>query len=317
MSAPPDEHKELLTTHRIYSLIDDVDFMNVLAIALTGGESLLRKDFFDIAQYISDKGMQIYLTTNGTTLVETTIKELKKIGIKQITISVEGITESSHDAMRGKGSFKKTMKGLHLLLKHRMNVEVAITLCRHNIEEIPRIIQFCKENGVSGVQINRLVNVGRGSQLRDYTGKDCEKIGLMLSEISKEYGDYVNPNPSLMLCRIKREKCNNDIAKDTACGAGFTFCCVLWNGDVVPCLLTRDMIFGNIRDQPLSEIWGSSPSLKAFRSAFEDPQNDALTPCNSCRYKDFCGKGCRAQAYHTYGSFTYPDPICRRWEEIE
>ena len=198
-----------------------------------------------------------------------------------------------------------------LLLQEEMNVEIAITLCRHNIEEIPSIIQFCKENGVAGVQINRLVTVGRGSHLKEYTKKDCAKIGQMISEISREYKGYVAPNSSLRLCHMKYEVCSEDTIEATACGAGFSFCCVLWNGDVTPCLLMRDVVFGNITEKPLSEIWRSSPQLKAFRSAFSDPGIDVI--CNACEYNHVCGRGCRAQAYHTSGMVAGPDPICSIW----
>ena len=311
MSAPSDEDERILSIHEIYSLIDDLNYMNVLVFALAGGEPLLRKDFFDIAYYASQKDIMVFLTTNGTLVDEHAIAKLKEIGIGKITVSLEGVTEITHDALRGKGSFKKTMKGLNLLLQHRMNVEIAITLCSHNIEEIPRIIQFCKENGVSGVQINRLVTVGRGSHLTEYTREECEKIGSMVSHLCETYRGYVAPNSSLQLCSMK---CGNDTDMEaTACGAGFSFCCVLWNGDVTPCLLMRDIVFGNIRMQPLPEIWNTSPQLKAFRSAFEDPEVDAVPPCNSCRYKNSCGRGCRAQAYHTYGMFTDPDPLCEIW----
>ena len=311
MEAPSNEDENLLSVEEIYALIDDLNSMNVLVIALAGGEPLLRRDFFDIARYASDKDMMVFLTTNGTKINEHVIETLKEIGIGKITISLEGVTEGTHDALRGEGSFKKTTKGLKMLLEHGMNVEIAITLCSYNIEEIPCIIQSCEENGVSGVQINRLVTVGRGTNLKEYTRDECKRIGNMVLELSEKYGSYVAPNSSLRLCSMKYEPC--DDLEATACGAGFSFCCVLWNGDVTPCLLMRDVVFGNIKVQPLSEIWSTSPQLKAFRSAFKNPEVDAVTPCNSCMYKDSCGRGCRAQAYHTYGMFTDPDPICEIW----
>ena len=313
MSARSDEDEKLLTANEIYSLIDDLNYMNVFFFALAGGEPLLRKDFFDIAHYASDKDIQVFLTTNGTKMNEAAIKKLKEIGIEKVTVSLEGVTEHTHDALRGKGSFKKTMKGLKLLLQHGMNVETAITVCKYNIEEIPLIVQFCEENGVSGVQMNRLVTVGRGSHLREYTREECKKIGIMVSEMSENYRDYIEPNPSFEICRMKLEKCSSDVVAKTVCGTGFSFWCVLWNGDVTPCLLMRDVVFGNIKEQSLSEIWNTSPQLEAFRNAFKDPEADAVPPCSSCMYRDSCGRGCRAQAYHVYGTFADPEPICELW----
>ncbi|MGD2249134.1 MAG: radical SAM protein [Candidatus Methanofastidiosia archaeon] len=316
-SASSEENEKLLNLQEIFSIIDTLDSMDVIAVTLTGGEPFLRKDILKIASYASQKGMRVYLTTNGTEINEATIKELKDNGIGRITVSIEGITEHTNDMVRGKGNFRRTIEGLKLLLQHEMDVEVEITLTRHNIEEISPLIQFCKDKGVSGVQINRLVNIGKGSSLQRYTREDCRKIGCLISEISKKYGDYINPNSSLKLCSVITGKCSDDMIESIHCGAGFTICGILWNGDVVPCLLMRDIVFGNIRDLPLSEVWNSSPALKAYRSAFEDTKVKSVIPCNSCSYNDFCGRGCRAQAYKIYGTFTSPDPICETWRRTE
>ena len=32
--------------------------------------------------------------------------------------------------------------------------------------------------------------------------------------------------------------------------------------------------------------------------------------CQTCSYKEFCGGGCRADAYNFYGDYLAPDPMC-------
>lgn len=313
MSASLQESSKVLTTGEIYSVIDDLNRMDVFTLVLSGGEPLMRKDIFDIARYASDSGMQVFLTTNGTLINNHIAATLEECGVKKVTVSIEGVADHSHDRMRGRGTLAKVKKGLDILLSHEIDVEAEITVNRQNIEELPQIAQFCKERNISGIQLNRLVTMGNASQLEEYTRADCEKIGHILSTISED-GIYVHATPSLVLCQMKAGTASDDLVEETACGGGFAFCSILWNGDVVPCSLIRDIILGNVKKESLSDIWESSPQLKAYRKAFDDPDVATAEPCHSCKYRDRCGRGCRAQAYNVSGKLTDPDPLCRLWE---
>ena len=60
---------------------------------------------------------------------------------------------------------------------------------------------------------------------------------------------------------------------------------------------------GNVRKQPLSEIWESS-------GVFEDLRNPMYNgKCADCRYKEACG-GCRARALSSSGDMMGEDPWC-------
>jgi radical SAM protein with 4Fe4S-binding SPASM domain len=313
MSDSSDTKKEPLRVDEILSVIDQLDIMNVIDVILTGGEPLLREHIFDIVKYCSQKGIRSSLTTNGIEIDEAVVIGLKESGINTVTVSIEGITGSVNDTIRGKGNLKRAIRGLDLLLLYEMNAEVEITLRRSNIEEIPAMIRFFREKGVSRVQINRIVTTGRGIRMQDYTREEYTRIGSLLSEIIKTYGDYVHLNPTLRLCTSITEECHSNMEK-TACGAGFSFCGIMWNGDVVPCLLMRDIFLGNVKKTFFSEIWKFSPLLRSFRNAFADPHDTGMVLCCSCSHEASCGRGCRAQAYHTYGSYTHPDPFCEIWK---
>jgi len=55
-----------LTTEEAKQAIDKLDRASVPIIAFSGGEPLVRKDFFELAKYAHDKGIYVAVATNGT-----------------------------------------------------------------------------------------------------------------------------------------------------------------------------------------------------------------------------------------------------------
>ena len=75
-----DKYKEIL---------DEVkeNFGTGVFIALTGGEPLLYKDFFELTAYIQKLGFPWGITSNGTLITKETAAELKKYGMRSISLS--------------------------------------------------------------------------------------------------------------------------------------------------------------------------------------------------------------------------------------
>jgi radical SAM protein with 4Fe4S-binding SPASM domain len=63
-------------------------------------------------------------------------------------------------------------------------------------------------------------------------------------------------------------------------------------------------VAGNVRDEPLTEIYRAAPILKSLRDA------DLLTGrCGRCKYRVICG-GSRSRAYAISGDPLGEDPAC-------
>jgi pyrroloquinoline quinone biosynthesis protein E len=80
------------------------------------------------------------------------------------------------------------------------------------------------------------------------------------------------------------------------------------SGKVLPCHAAETiphLRFDNVRDKPLSEIWETSDSFKAFRGL--DWMEE---PCRSCERKELDWGGCRCQAFAVAGRAGATDPAC-------
>src|SRR3990172_4107083 len=60
------QDRAVLGTSAIFSILDELAEAGTLFLAFTGGEILLREDFFDVAEYAKRKHFALSILTNGT-----------------------------------------------------------------------------------------------------------------------------------------------------------------------------------------------------------------------------------------------------------
>ncbi len=85
-------------------------------IFLTGGEPTLDPRVLSVAKNNPD--VVFFIFTNGSTITDSYAKQLSDLGNVIPIIGIDGSTESSHDELRGKGSYKEVMNAIKSLQKH-------------------------------------------------------------------------------------------------------------------------------------------------------------------------------------------------------
>jgi len=102
-----------LTTKECFNLIDNIVSVGKPILILTGGEPLYRNDFFDIAEYASEKGLRVALGSNGTLIDKAISVKLKEIPLSRLAISIDFPIPALQDEFRGtSGSFKAAIAGI-------------------------------------------------------------------------------------------------------------------------------------------------------------------------------------------------------------
>jgi MoaA/NifB/PqqE/SkfB family radical SAM enzyme len=125
------------------------------ALSLSGGEPLLRKDFFEVAAYARRKIPYLSIATNGTLLTKDNVKLLKDASIDYVEISLDGASEEVHEAFRRvPGCFEKTMKGIRNSMDEGLDTCIATTLHRENVGEFQKIVELVDQLGVRFMHFN-------------------------------------------------------------------------------------------------------------------------------------------------------------------
>ncbi len=308
------------------SELDDGEIRGVLASAkalgaqhvkFTGGEPFIRPGLGDIILFAAHLGFRVSVETNGTLITPPLLNSLHSASKHlHFYISLDGDNPTTHDKFRGsRGAFETTLNTLRLLRDKGFYFSINTVVTLANVTEVKNVFAIAKGLGATQHKLILTVhNLGRGSRIQ---GKRVTSRRLfdLLAELPKQrLWDYQwDPARSrrTTLMTTLPPAFQPDDRYAATCGWSQSFLAVLSNGDVAIChgLYGADeAIAGNIREQPLADIWqrGSlfTESRKWTRSEFKGI-------CSNCAVAETCRGLCRANAFSEYGDLRAPYPLCQ------
>ncbi len=135
-----------LTAAEIERIAGEAAGLGSVWCLLTGGEPLLRRDFFDVYLMLKKKGLLLSLFTNAALVREEHAAFLKKYPPRAVEVTVYGVTRETYEAVtRVPGSYRAFRTGLDLLLEAGLPVRLKAMALRSNREELGAIAAFCRE----------------------------------------------------------------------------------------------------------------------------------------------------------------------------
>jgi len=141
--------KELMTADEVAAIAQTFVNNGVTKIRLTGGEPLLRKDFPEIIEKLSQLETEISITTNGI-LIDRHIEVLKQFKIKKINLSLDTLVAAKFNTITLRNQFEKVIDNLHLLLNNDFKVKVNVVLIKgFNDNEIIDFINLTESLPIS------------------------------------------------------------------------------------------------------------------------------------------------------------------------
>jgi radical SAM protein with 4Fe4S-binding SPASM domain len=318
-----------LKTEEALNVVDQLADFGVVALAFSGGEPLMRKDFFEVAEHAVDSGLYVSLATNGTLLNKQTTRRLKKIGIHYVEISIDGSDAKSHDDFRGfPGAFDLAIAGLKNCVEQDLCASVAVTATKKNFKDIPKILELAERIGAERFALFNFVPTGRGAEIvpEDLSPEEREKIMLFLLDklLSGSKVTILTTTPQLARVAVSRQQGEfsevflpmahmqtSKVSKKAAaladfiggCGAGRLYCSVTPEGDVQPCVFLPIKV-GNLKTEMFGDLWLNSEIFEALRN-----RENLKGSCGNCTFKYICG-GCRARAYSYTHDILASDPGC-------
>ncbi len=137
-----------LDTTQAKSLIDDVARMGVPFLELVGGEPFLRRDLIELARHARRRGLWCGVTTNGTRFTDD-LARAARAAFRTVFVSIDGF-ESAHDAVRGTGSYAKSLDGLRRLIRApgAALVGVSTIVGPENVASLPVFADHVRSLGV-------------------------------------------------------------------------------------------------------------------------------------------------------------------------
>ncbi len=128
-------------------------------VCLSGGEIFLRKDIFDIISFARKQNIYVTAVSSGDRIAPVTADRIRASELNGISITLNGVTPSTHDFTRGvEGSHTRALSAISLLNKANKNMFVCIitVLMGHNQHEVIDLIKFTRENHLNGIGFQAL-----------------------------------------------------------------------------------------------------------------------------------------------------------------
>ena len=90
----------------LFNAINKAADANMSTIRFGGGEPLMVPYLFDLMKLCRSRGISVDITSNGMLLNEATLRRLSLLGLRELTISIDGL-EKNHDYLRGQGTYSR------------------------------------------------------------------------------------------------------------------------------------------------------------------------------------------------------------------
>lgn len=331
-----------LTTAEAERLIEQIAARGGSVLVFSGGEPLLRKDLFGLAEYAVKRGLIVALASNGTLLDGDVARALKGCGVSRVSISLDGVERAGHDAFRRQeGAFDAALLGIEALREAGVPIQINVTVAKHNVSHLDEFVALAKRLDAVALHFFLLVPVGCGMEIAEEQTicaetyeetlawiyeTECREPSLQLKatcaphyfRVVRQRQATLGPGAGSALppsaerhevvgghAGAGGSEASADALRATTrgCLAGTGICFVSHTGKVQGCGYLP-VEAGDLRRQSFADIWENSELFAQMRDI-----NALKGKCGRCGFKTVCG-GCRARAYGVTGDYLAEEPLC-------
>lgn len=252
--------------------VSQFETMGGLKLMVSGGEPLLHSGFWELMDILPSYELRVVVLSNGTLIDESAARKLS-VYADEVQVSIDGIC--SHDLLRGKGSYKRSMKGISNLVKSGIPVSIASMIHKFNTGEFEEMEKLFSGLGAISWSV------------------DVPSVTSALAE-NQEF--VLDINEAVRYLNYGFGAGTHESTGDYTCGSHM--CSVSPDGSVSKC--------GFFEDRPAGDV-------KNLRSAWEELCRKYLftldeLDCRDCSKIKNCRGGCRFRAERYRGIYA-PDPV--------
>jgi len=306
-----DVQKKEISTKKTGEIADEAVSLGALWCLLTGGEPLLRKDFFNIYLSLKKKGLLLSINTNACLITQKHVDFFKKYPPRDIEITVYGVTQKTYEGItRKKGSFSAFQRGLGLLLDSGVRVRLKAMALRSNLHEWSDIAKFCREKTKDYYRFDPFLHLrydGDPKKNKDIITERLSPEEIVSLERSdpERFQALTNNCDQLIISEDRSTECNHLFN----CGAGVGHCVINYDGFFRLCfsLWHPDCVY-DLKKGNLHDAWNKFvPRIRQMYSNRKELQQKCLI----CPIVNLC-MWCPAHAFLETGKLDIPvDYFCQ------
>jgi AdoMet-dependent heme synthase len=278
-----DDHGEM-TISEIRDLLDQLADAGVFFLTLSGGEILLRRDFFEILGYARQLKFCVKLKSNAIMIREPEARRIRSLAVDSIQVSIYSHRAEVHDAItKVPGSLKRSVDAIRFLKSYGLKVIIANVLMTQNRQDCHGVRALAAEIGVECTLDPTVTPKMDGD-------RSVLNLNVDRTALAQVFQDKSLVGDAEEFC-LPPSIPNEDEMEALPCSAGHTSCYISPYGDVYPCV-QFPLASGNVRSRSFLDIWRHSSELKDVRSI----RLRDLPSCSKCVHGSACTR-CPGLAY--------------------
>jgi MoaA/NifB/PqqE/SkfB family radical SAM enzyme len=280
------------------------------------GEPFAHPDILAMVAAAKATGAAVELITNGTALDESASRELVRLGLDRLWVSIDGASPESYADVRLRDALPQVVASLvrlaHLREAHRHllpRIGIAFVAMRRNVADLPDVVRLAARVGADTISVSNVLPHTR-EMSRQLLYGDTISVGAAPAspwapEVLLPRMSWKDPAVSgLAGLRERSAPLGSVEGWDDPTGVcpfverGSVS--VRWDGEVSPCLpllhthreyldfrerTSHAWSVGNLEDRSLIELW-DGPSYVALRERLQRFDFAPCTVCNSCDMAD-------------------------------
>ena len=294
-----------LATNDWKRVLAEATSLGIVHVHFSGGEPTARGDIGELIAHARAVGLYTNLITSGVLMNEGRLDALIAAGLDHLQLSIQDIDATSADRIAGlNGAHAKKLELARQVKERGIGFTVNAVIHRHNIHNLAHIIDFAVAMDAGRLEVAHTQYYGWALKNRAAlipTRPALDEATRIVKEAGERLKgrlviDYVVPD---YYARFPKP-CMGGWAR--------TGLNVTPSGKVLPCHAAETidgLVFDNVRDRSLADIWASSPAFLAFRGT-----DWMEAPCRGCDRREVDWGGCRCQAFAFTGRATATDPAC-------
>jgi heme b synthase len=307
------------TTEEGKKLLKEIADFSKPVVVLSGGEPLMRKDIFELAEYGTSLGLRICMATNGALVNDEVCEKMKKADVRMVSLSLDGSTAEIHDNFRQcPGAFDGVVRAAEYFRKHGQKFLINSSFTKRNQHDISATFKLAKSLGATAWYMFMIVPTGRGEEIMSeliskedyeeilewhYQQEKIEDDILMRPTCAPHYYRIVPQKAKAEGLKFERRSLTFSTGGGKGCIAAQTICLIDCFGNVKPCSYFHRTA-GNVKTTQFRDIWENSEIFRDLRN-FKAYKGK----CGKCEFINVCG-GCRARADAIYGDYMEEEPFC-------
>jgi SynChlorMet cassette radical SAM/SPASM protein ScmE len=291
-------------------------------VCLCGGEPFFRKDLKEIIEGIAANRMRFGILSNGTLITDDFAAFLASTHrCNTVQVSIDGSIPTTHDSMRGEGTFRRALEGINTLRKNRVSVAVRVTIHRKNVRDLEGIAKLLLEEiGLPGFSTNSAGYQGLCRKNKEQVQLTAEERMIAMDsllKLNRKYNGRISATAGPLAearawCAMEKARRDGssvmaECGHLTSCGGVMAKMAVRSDGIMIPCAQISHIELGRINKDSLEHVWQNHPELKRLRERRGIPLNE-FDHCKGCIYIDYCRGGCPALAWAFSGKENCPSP---------